>query len=218
MGGSLWLVAIGRKWKVSAAQIRANAVYSTPTSLLERLKSAAPEAEEWGQLHEIYAPLVRIWLLRIPGLNGELPDLVQEVMVVLIQKLPAFERQREGSFRCWLRRITANRVRDYWKRQKRRPKAGVGDEARNFIDQLADPASELSQQWDREHDCFVLEKLLKIVQADFSAGIWEAFRFAIDGATASSVAAELKTTENAVVLAKSRILRRLRETAAGLLD
>lgn len=192
---------------------------STPTSLLERLKGASPEADEWAQLHEIYAPLIRQWLQRTPGLDGEIADLVQEVMLVLVRDLPAFERQREGSFRCWLRRITTNRVRDCWKRQRRRPQAGLADDACDFMAQLEDPASELSQQWDREHDRFVLEKLLKIVRADFSVGAWEAFRrFAIDGQSAASVAAELKTTENAVLLSKSRILRRLREVAAGLLD
>jgi hypothetical protein len=40
----------------------------------------------------------------------------------------------------------------------------------------------------------------------------------VDGLPAAAVAAELGTTVNAVLLAKSRILRRLREEAAGLLD
>ena len=190
---------------------------ATPTSLLERLRIAAPDAEEWNRLHGIYAPLVRQWLQRTPGLNGEAEDLVQEVLLVVVRKLPSFQREREGSFRCWLRTITTNQVRDYWKRKRGQP--GLFDEAHDFIARLEDPASELSQQWDREHDRFVLEKLLKIVQVDFSPATWRAFcRFAIDGLSAASVATELKTTENAVLLAKSRILRRLRQEAAGLLD
>jgi RNA polymerase sigma-70 factor (ECF subfamily) len=194
-------------------------VHSTPTSLLERLKVAAPEADEWRRLHEIYSPLIRQWLLRTPGLNGEAPDLAQEVLAVVVRKLPAFERQREGSFRCWLRTITTNQVRNCWKRRKRQPQAGLGDEGHDFIAQLEDPASPLAQQWDREHDRFVLEKLLRAVRGDFSPAVWEAFRrFAVEGQPAAKVAAELNMTVNAVLLAKSRILKRLRQEAAGLLD
>ena len=199
--------------------IRPFIVHSTPTSLLERLKAVGPDADEWRRLHEIYAPLVRQWLSRIPGLNGEVPDIVQEVLLVVVRKLPTFERQRDGSFRCWLRTVTTNQVRDHWKRRKRRPQAGLGDEGHDFIAQLEDPASQLSRQWDQEHDRFLLERLLKIVQADFAPAAWEAFRrFAVDGAPAARVAAELNTTANAVLLTKSRILKRLRQEAAGLLD
>ena len=189
----------------------------TPTSLLERLRVAAPDAEEWERLHEIYAPLIRQWLLRAPGLNGEVPDLVQEVLLVVVRKLPAFERQREGSFRCWLRTIATNQLRECWKRKKRQP--ALIDEAYDFLAQLEDPASELSRQWDREHDRFVLEKLFKTVQADFSPATWQAFRrFAVDGLPAKNVASELGINENAVLLAKVRVLKRLRQESAGLLD
>jgi RNA polymerase sigma-70 factor (ECF subfamily) len=194
-------------------------VNPTPTSLLERLKIAGPEADDWQRLHELYTPLIRQWLLRTPSLNGEVADLVQEVLLVVVRKIPSFERQREGSFRCWLRTVTTNQVRDCWKRRQRRPQAGLDDEGNDFIAQLEDPASALSQQWDREHDRFVLEKLMSVVQADFSPAVWEAFRrFAIDGQAAEQVAAQLNMSRNAVGLAKSRVLKRLRQEAAGLLD
>jgi RNA polymerase sigma-70 factor (ECF subfamily) len=42
-------------------------------------------------------------------------------------------------------------------------------------------------------------------------------RFVLDGLPADEVAAELGTTPNAVYIAKSRVLARLREEAGGLL-
>ncbi len=56
------------------------------------------------------------------------------------------------------------------------------------------------------------------MQPGFDPTTWEAFRrFAIEGLPAAQVAAELGLTVNAVTLAKSRILKRLREEAGDLL-
>lgn len=192
---------------------------TTPVSLLERLRVAQPDAPEWRRLQEIYAPLIRRWLDRVPGLGDEAPDLAQEVLVVVFKELPAFERQREGSFRVWLRNITINRTRSYWKKRRRQPLAGTRDDAHDFLSQLEDPASRLSQEWDLEHDRVVLQRLLAIVQPDFAPTTWESFqRFALEGVPAAKVAVILGISENAVLLAKSRILKRLREEAAGLIE
>jgi RNA polymerase sigma-70 factor (ECF subfamily) len=194
-------------------------VNSTPVSLLERLKSAGPDAADWRRLQEIYAPLIGRWLGRIPGLREEAADLAQEVLVVVFKELPAFQRRREGSFRLWLRNVTVNRTRAYWKERRRRPLVGMGHATNDFLAQLEDPASALSREWDREHDRAVLGKLLAIVRPDFVTATWKAFeQFALQGIPAGEVARNLGVSENAVLLAKSRILRRLREEAAGLID
>src|SRR5580700_11965260 len=82
----------------------------TSLSLLDRLKAARPETSDWERLQGIYLPLVQRWLRRVPGLGNEADDLAQEVFVVVIRELPGFERRREGSFRAWLRTITANKA------------------------------------------------------------------------------------------------------------
>ena len=56
------------------------------------------------------------------------------------------------------------------------------------------------------------------MQPDFTPTTWEAFRrFGVDGVPAGQVAEELGLSENAVILAKSRVLKRLREEAGDLL-
>ena len=187
----------------------------TPTSvsLLDRLKDAPPDASDWGRLQDIYLPLITRWLRRIPGLGDDSDDLAQEVFVVMVRELPRFERQREGSFRVWLRQVTVNKVRTFRKRLGRKPVAGM-DLTDGFLDRLAEPNSELAREWDLDHDRHVFQKLLAIVQPDFQPNTWEAFRrFAIDGHPAVEVAAQLGLNVNSVLQAKSRVLKRLREEA-----
>jgi len=192
-------------------------VTPTSVSLLDRLKGAPPDASDWGRLHDIYLPLITRWLRRIPGLGDESDDLAQDVFVVIVRELPRFERQREGSFRAWLRKVTVNKVRALRKQLGRKPVAGL-DQTDGFLAQLADPNGELAREWDLDHDRHVFQKLLAIVQPDFQPNTWEAFRrFTIDGHPAVEVAAELGLNVNSVLQAKSRVLKRLREEAGELL-
>ena len=190
---------------------------TTSVSLLERLRTASPDKSDWMRVQEIYLPLIRRWLARVPGLGDEADDLAQEILVVMVREIPRFERQREGSFRAWLRQVTVNRVRTYHKQRRRAPVVGLA-QSDGFIDRLAEPNGDLVREWDLDHDRHVFQNLLAVVQPDFSPTTWGAFqRFAIDGLPAAWVAQELGLTENAVIQAKSRILKRLREEAGELL-
>jgi RNA polymerase sigma-70 factor, ECF subfamily len=191
----------------------------TPTSvsLLDRLKTAGPDHPDWLRLHDIYRPLIRRWIGLVPGLGVESADLAQEIIMVLVREIPRFDRQREGSFRAWLRQVTVNKVRSYRKKYDRRPIVGL-DPAEGFLDRLSDPKDDLAREWDLDHDRHVFEKLLAVVGPDFSETTWEAFRrFALDGVPSARVAQELGLTENSVISAKSRILKRLRTEAGELL-
>jgi RNA polymerase sigma-70 factor, ECF subfamily len=189
----------------------------TSLSLLERLKLAGPDGGDWQRLYEIYLPLIRSWLLRIPCLGHEADDLSQEVLVVLVRELPSFQRRRDGSFRAWLRQITLNRIRAFQKPRRQWPLAGADID--QLLAQLENPTSELARQWDIDHDRHVVQKLLALVQVDFEPATWEAFAgFAIDGRPAARVAEELGISESAVMQAKFRVVKRLREEAGDLMD
>jgi RNA polymerase sigma-70 factor (ECF subfamily) len=56
-------------------------------------------------------------------------------------------------------------------------------------------------------------------EAEFEPTTWQAFRrYVLDEEESSKVAADLEMTVNAVQIAKSRVLKRLRELARGLID
>jgi RNA polymerase sigma-70 factor, ECF subfamily len=192
---------------------------TTSASLLERLKRARPDAPEWRRLQDIYLPLIRSWLARVPGPGAEADDLAQEVLVVLFRELPSFERRRHGSFRAWLRQITVNRIRGFVRDRHKQPLAGLGPEAGQLLAQLEDPGSDLARQWDQDYDRYLFRKMLAVVEADFAPATWQAFlRFGLEGRPAARVAAELGLSESAVMQAKFRVLKRLREEAGELAD
>jgi RNA polymerase sigma-70 factor (ECF subfamily) len=188
----------------------------TSASLLHRLQERGVEAD-WQRLVWLYTPLIRTWLGRHVAQPGDVDDLVQQVFTVVVSKLPAFVHSgRTGAFRHWLRSITVNHLHAYWR--DRRPLAEQAEMA-VVLDQLTDPASELSRQWDREHDWHVARKLLDRVEPEFKVATWQAFRRVVfDEASPQAVAAELGLSVNAVLIAKSRVLQRLRQEGQGLLD
>jgi RNA polymerase sigma-70 factor (ECF subfamily) len=193
-------------------------VTPTSVSLLDRLKVARSDASDWNQFEVMYRPLIQRWIGRIPGLGNDVEDVTQEVLLVLVREIPRFERQRLGSFRAWLRQITANRVRVYTRQRYRQP-AMAADQTDGFLDQIADSKSLLARQFDEEHDKHVCEALRSAVRSDFDPLTWDAFQqFAVEGRPAADVARELGMTVNAVVKAKARVLSRLREEAGGFLE
>jgi RNA polymerase sigma-70 factor (ECF subfamily) len=195
-------------------------VSETSASLLDRLR-AAPDEETWRRLVDLYTPLVRGWLRRQAQLQTQdADDLVQEVLAVVVRRIPEFHREpRAGAFRRWLRTITVNCLRDFWRARRHRPVATGDTEFQKMLDELADPKSGLSRLWDQEHDQHVTQRLLEMIRPKFEEKTWRAFqRVALDGATPDETAAELGVTVNAVFIAKSRVLARLRQEGQGLID
>jgi RNA polymerase sigma-70 factor (ECF subfamily) len=190
----------------------------TPISLLERLR-LRPDAASWERLVDLYTPLIRAWLRRHALQDSDADDLTQDVLGVLVRELPNFRHDlRRGAFRRWLRQVTVNRLRVFWRSRHARPLAG-GTDLGPVLDQLADPDSGLSQLWDREHDLHVARRLLELLEPEFEPATWRAFRLLVlEGRPTAAVAAELGLSSNAVRIAKSRVLRRFRQEVDGLID
>jgi RNA polymerase sigma-70 factor (ECF subfamily) len=189
---------------------------NTSASLLERLRDQR-DAQAWQKLVVVYTPLMRAWL-RPAGLQPfDVDDLTQRVLQVVVRKLPQFEHSgRPGAFRAWLRGITVNVLRESWRARQPAEQPPATDA---LLEQLEDPASDFGCWWDREHDGHVVSGLLRLVEGDFAPTTWRAFRrIVLDDLPAATVAAELHMTVNAVLIAKSRVLARLRQEGRGLVD
>lgn len=191
----------------------------TSASLLDRARNPR-DREAWFLFADIYEPLIRGWLRRYALQESDADDLVQDVLRKIAAKLPEFQHnQRPGAFRCWVRVITTNELRHWWRDGRFRPSVPGTTSFAGVLEQLEDPGSALSGVWDQEHDRHIVRRMLQATETDFQPTTWEAFRrHVIEGRQANEVATELGLTVNAVFIAKSRVLQRLRERLKGFLD
>ena len=117
---------------------------TTSVSLLDRLRER-PDADSWQRFVQLYEPWLRGQLHRYDLERFDVDDILQDVMTVLVKEVAGFRHNgRPGAFRTWLRGITVNRLREFWRERRQLPTAEGSDPDR-ILDQLADDHSELSQ-------------------------------------------------------------------------
>jgi RNA polymerase sigma-70 factor (ECF subfamily) len=185
---------------------------TTPVTLLERLRRHPDEAA-WHQLVRLYTPLLFSWAQRAGLTAHDAADLVQDVFTILVQTLPTFDYDRNGRFRSWLRTITMNKLRD-----RKRRSALLRQQP---LEAGCEPAlpDDVEAFWEAEYRRELIHRALELMRADFAPVTWRAcWEFVANGRSAADVAKELGLSENAVYLAKCRILRRLRDELGGLLE
>jgi RNA polymerase sigma-70 factor, ECF subfamily len=188
---------------------------STSLTLLERVRGREPDA--WDRLVRLYGPLVEGWC-RHAGIRGaDAEDVRQEVFRAVVGGLDQFRRDRpDDTFRGWLKGITRFKLIDHYRRSG--PAAAGGTDAQRHLQQFPATDPDLPDESPSEMTA-LYHRALELVRAEFEPSSWQAFwRVAVDGLTASVAAAELGMTAPAVRMAKSRVLRRLREEVGELID
>jgi RNA polymerase sigma-70 factor (ECF subfamily) len=185
---------------------------TTSNSLLERLRRPDEQAA-WQRFVQLYTPLLCHWAQRL-GLQGQdVADLVQDVFTLLVQKLPQFRYNPDQRFRGWLWTVTVNKYRERGRQQALVLQADQGS--------LPDPAlpDAVEAISEEEYRQYLTRRALELMRAEFREATWQAFwECVVNERAAAEVARELGLSENAVYLAKGRVLRRLRAELDGLLD
>jgi len=169
------------------------------------------EERAWVQFVDLYTPLLFHWTLRLGLQEPDAADLVQDVFLVLSQKLRTFTYDTQKSFRAWLKTVLLNKWRD--RRRATLPMAPDG-----ALDDVAAP-DDAGAFDEAEYRGYLVGRALEVMRAEFQPATWQAcWEHVVAGRPAAEVAEQLGLTVNAVYLAKSRVLRRLREELQGLLD
>jgi RNA polymerase sigma-70 factor (ECF subfamily) len=179
----------------------------TSPSLLQRLRSTEDQ-QAWTRFTDLYVPLLYGWGRRLGLQTADAADLVQDVLAAVVRELPKFAYDPSQSFRGWLRQILVNRWRTVLRRLPMAPLT-------------ADPPApeSLSDREEAEYRSHLIGETLRHIRHEFSAIIWRAFELhSLLGRPAEEVAAELEIALGTVYVAKSRVLKRLREELAGLLE
>jgi RNA polymerase sigma-70 factor (ECF subfamily) len=181
---------------------------STSTGLLARLRQRDRDA--WERLARLYGPLVYSWCRR-RGLRAEdAEDVVQDVFRAVAGHVAEFVHGPGSTFRGWLWTITRNKILDLYRLRRRRPEAAGGSDAQERLTQIPDRLEESEPEINAAGQ--LVRRALNYIRVEFTDETWQAFwRVMIDGQAPNEVALALGLSVNAVYIAKSRVLRRLRE-------
>ena len=187
----------------------------TSSSLLYRVKRHDQQA--WERMVNIYSPLVFHWCRNESGLSpDDAADIMQEVFRSVSTSITAFRKEGRGTFRGWLRTITANKVRDMIRKMRGHANPVGGSGWQNHLKEL--PETELEEA-EAAEEGLVMRRAVELLDGSFQEQSRKAFWLVvIDGYTAAESAEKLQMTEQAVWQACYRIRRRLREELADLID
>src|SRR5262245_5176656 len=128
---------------------------TTSRTLLARLQDRQ-DAQAWHLWISVYEPWLRGWLVGRGLQAADADDVLQNVLMGVRHGLPEFQHNGQpGAFRAWLRAILANQANRFWRSRRRQTEPPPG-----WLDQLADHRSDLSRQWEMEHNRELVRRML----------------------------------------------------------
>lgn len=197
----------------------------TSTTLLERVALTGDDAAS-AEFVKRYGPMVRAIAQKRDFQHADVEDVVQEVMMAAIHGLRLHRYDRDhGRFKAWLKGVVYHKVNDTRRRQAKQAggRAGSTMESlavpithRAVADELIDPHPTPDEQFEADFDAawnkVALDEALDEIRYEVEPATFQAFDLIVnEHRPVREVAKLLGLTRNAVYVAKSRILKRLRE-------
>jgi RNA polymerase sigma-70 factor (ECF subfamily) len=164
----------------------------------------------WEEFTEIYSPVVFRLALRHGLQLADADDLAQEVSISVARFIGKWlEREDRKSFRAWLFTITRNCVIDFMRKRTRRRLVDDGSE--NSLDGFVND-DEISSEFGIEYRREVFRWASERVRQSVSESSWQAFwQTSVEDRPIKDVAEEIGQSVGSVYIARSRVMKRLKE-------
>jgi RNA polymerase sigma factor (sigma-70 family) len=190
---------------------------STRHSLLLRVRDF-DDSEAWQDFVDIYAPRIFVWCKGLGLQDVDASDAAQTVLLKLVNTIRDFEYDpAKGSFRSWLKTIAYNTANDIHRNWRHR---GAADSAvAKLLDTVPDEIQRdsLADQIEQAYRDELLSQASSRVKLRVKSSTWQAYRRSmIDHIPAAKVAAEIGLSIADVYVAKSRVIKMLREEVRRL--
>jgi len=186
----------------------------TRQTLLIRLRDSADHAS-WAEFSEIYTPLIYGYCLKREIRHADASDIVQEVMRSVSLAMKRFQYDPEkGAFKSWLLTALRRAIAYHFHKQARRPSPASGTQLNLLFDAEASAGQPEVDRWEEDYRRRLLAWAMDQVRPEFGDRAWTAFeQTAIQGRSNDEVAAELGMRNNALAVARHRIIKRIRTRA-----
>jgi RNA polymerase sigma factor (sigma-70 family) len=194
----------------------------TRRSLLNRLKDWDDQAG-WQEFFDTYWRLIYSVATKAGLKDTEAQEVVQETMLEVAKKMPAFEYDpAAGSFKNWLLQTTRWKISGQFKRRRRdRREVHLADESAtstSALDRFADPVSlDWDQLWEAEWERNLLHAALEKLKLKVNPQQFEIFYLhVLKEQPVQAVAKALEVSAGQVYLAKHRLGRLLTQEVQRL--
>ena len=185
---------------------------TTRSSLVADLKQLSDT--RWHYFVELYSPLLLYWLSQKQVPPTDQDDLLQECFAAYHKGIGHFSEGdcRKKKLRGWMRIILNRRVADHFRKKNRT----VPIQSLDFtnLTRITMPNDDSASRVDRESDELrILElRALSLIRDTTSEQTWQMFwAYTVANEPIKKIAERFDVSENAVRVAKSRVLFRLRK-------
>jgi len=184
----------------------------TRPSLILRLRNH-DDLDAWQEFVEIYQPLVYRMALSKGFQHNDAVDIVQEVLMRVAGAIERWDPDdRLGTFRGWLHRIARNLMISFLEKKDRQPVIADHGSLAELLAIVPDVNRLESPDFDEELHRQVFSWAADRVRRDCEESTWQAFyQSAVEGTSVPDVAERLKMSVGSVYVARSRVIRRLRQ-------
>jgi RNA polymerase sigma factor (sigma-70 family) len=178
----------------------------TRPSLLLRIRDPH-DTDSWSNFVDLYSPLLLRYARKRGLQEADAADVTQDVLAQVAKSIRVFDyRPERGRFRDWLGTVIRHRVHRFFRREANQ---ALGTDAA-WLDDL--PATQQDGDWSAAFNAHILNAALERTRPYFEDGTWEAFQLAwLEQQPAPAAAEKLGMPVASVYLAKSRVLKKLRE-------
>ncbi len=189
---------------------------STSPTLLAGMR--AHDQLAWQRFSLVFGPVLYVWVRQGGIPERDAPDVVQAVSQSVFQSLPRFRKERPGErFRDWLWTIAKRRMCDYFRSRQHLQLARGGSDAQLRLQEVPEryPADEPEAVV--SESTLIVREALEMIRGEFRPNTWRACHLLVcEGWNAEAAATELQMSTGAVYMARSRVLKRLKEVLDGL--
>jgi RNA polymerase sigma-70 factor (ECF subfamily) len=179
----------------------------TQPSLLLRIRDAS-DVQSWQTFVSVYAPLIYRSCRRRGLQDADAADVGQEVLAQVARSIREFEYEPGlGRFRDWLGAVVKNKVARFLENEARGVRGALVSASVENLE-----GCEADGEWVAEFHAHLLNAALDRIRDRFEVPTWRAFEEVwLNNRPSNEVAHELALPIETVYLAKSRVLKRLRD-------
>lgn len=183
----------------------------TTTQVLEDLKGSN-EAFAWNRFRDHFYPIILKFAKKLGLPQSYAEDAAQETMLTFLKAFRAGRYNKEkGRLSSWVFGVTRRVIFNFRKRLPREHIISDDTAGTPFWNMIEDEKA-IKHTWESEWQKHVLEKCLLKAYSEFNGKVFEAFKlYALELKPVEEVCQALDMSSNAVYIAKSRVLSRLRQ-------